>query len=181
MDPIAAVVGKPAPDFVLQDLDGTSFRLAEQRGRILVLSFWSADCPHSERADGILTALSVEWGDSVGVWWVASNDNEDEERLRRMSLQRHIGPVLRDPGQAVADRYAAQVTPQLFVIDERGLLRYAGAPDDVSFRQRVPTRNYLADAVQALLHGRAPDPDSTAPYGCAIMRRPTSARPTTRL
>jgi hypothetical protein len=181
MDPIAAVIGQPAPDFVLQDLDGRPFRLGEQRGRILVLSFWSADCPHSERADEILTALSVEWGDSVGAWWVASNDNEDEERLRRTSLQRHVGPVLRDPGQAAADRYTAQVTPHLFVIDERGLLRYAGAPDDVSFRQRVPTRNYLADAVQALLHGQAPDPASTAPYGCAIVRGHVGPRPTTRL
>jgi peroxiredoxin len=176
MDPVASV-GEPAPDFVLQDLDGTSFRLAEQRGRILVLSFWSTDCPHSERTDEILAALSVEWGDSVGVWRVASNDSEDEAQIRRVALQRRIGPVLRDQGQLIADRYGALTTPHLFVIDELGILRYAGAPDDVSFRQRVATRNYLDEAVSALLRGQAPDPASTAPFGCAIVRGSAAARP----
>lgn len=179
MDPVAAL-GKPAPDFVLQDLDGRSFRLADQRGSIVVLVFWSADCPYSERADEILAALCSEWGDSVGVWRVASNVSEDEEQLRRIALRHQVGPVLCDRGQSIADCYGALVTPHLFIIDERGVLRYAGAPDDVRFRQRVPTRNYLAEAVQALLHGRALDPESTAPYGCAIVRGPASARPTTR-
>jgi peroxiredoxin len=180
MDPVAAL-GEPAPDFVLQDLDGGSFRLADQRGSIVVLVFWSADCPHSERADEMLAALCSEWGDSVGVWWVASNDNEDQQELRRTAQQRRIGPVLCDRGHSIADCYGALVTPHLSVIDERGVLRYAGAPDDVSFRQRVPTRNYLAETVQALLHGRALDAESTAPYGCAIVRGPASARPTTPL
>jgi peroxiredoxin len=179
VDPVAAALGEPAPDFALQDLVGRSFCLADERGRILVLSFWSADCPHSERADEILAALSLEWGDSVGVWWVASNDNEEEEQLRRTALQRRIGPVLRDAGQSIANRYGALTTPHLFVIDERGVLRYAGAPDDVSFRQRVPTRNYIGEAIRALLRGQVPDPESTVPFGCAIVRRPTAARPAT--
>jgi len=179
MDPVAAEAGKPAPDFILQDLDGRTFRLADQRGRIVVLSFWSADCPHSERADEILAALSLEWGDSVGVWWVASNDHEDKEQLRRTALQRRIGPVLRDAEQLIANRYGALTTPHLFVIDERGVLRYAGAPDDVSFRQRVPTRSYIGEAIGALLRGQVPDPESTAPFGCAIVRRPAAARQAT--
>ncbi len=124
----------------------------------------------------MLAALALDWGDSVGVWWVASNDNEDEEQVRRTALQRRIGPVLRDEGHMIADRYGALTTPHLFIIDERGILRYAGALDDVSFRQRVPTRNYLAEAIGALLRGQAPDPTSTAPYGCAIVRRPAGAR-----
>jgi peroxiredoxin len=180
MDPVAAL-GEPAPDFVLQELDGRSFRLADQRGSIVVLVFWSADCVHPERADEILAALCSEWGDSVGVWRVASNVNEDEEQLRRIAQRHQVGPVLRDTGQGVADRYGAHATPHLFVVDERGVLRYAGAPDDVSFRQRVPTRNHLAEAVQALLQGQAPSPASTAPYGCAIVRGHVAPRPTTRL
>jgi hypothetical protein len=72
----------------------------------------------------------------------------------------------------VADRYGAQTTPHLFVVDEAGVLRYAGAPDDVGFRQRVPSRDYLADAVGALLEGRAPEPASTAAFGCALVRMP---------
>jgi peroxiredoxin len=180
MDPVAAV-GEPAPDFVLQDLDGRTFRLADQRGRILVLNFWSVDCPHSERADEILAGLRPAWGDQVDVWWVASNANEDDEHLRQTARQRRIGPVFRDAEQAIADRFGARVTPHLFVIDKQGILRYAGAPDDASFRQRVPTRNYVRDAVRALLQGQALEPSSTAPYGCAIVRGTGPTRPTTHL
>ena len=52
MDPLARV-GEPAPDFVLHDLEGRTCRLADERGRILVLNFWSAECPHSERIDRV--------------------------------------------------------------------------------------------------------------------------------
>lgn len=179
MDPVA-VVGAPAPDFVLQDLNGRAFRLTDQRGRIMVLTFWSAECPHSERGDEILAGLRAEWGDSVRVWRVASNNNEDEESLKRTALRRGVGPVLRDAGQSIADRYGARTTPHLFVIDKGGVLRYAGAPDDISFRQRVATRDYLGDVVRDLLQGRSPEPASTAPYGCAIVRGPGATNPPAR-
>jgi peroxiredoxin len=171
MDPLARV-GESAPDFVLPDLEARVCRLAEQRGRIVVLNFWSVDCPHAERTDEILSRLRPAWGNRVMVWWLASNANEADEQRKLAAHQRQVGPVLLDAGQVVADRYGAQTTPHLFVVDDGGVLRYAGAPDDVGFRQRVPSRHYLADAVEALLKGRAPEPASTAAFGCALVRIP---------
>jgi peroxiredoxin len=169
MDPVARV-GSPAPDFALRDLDGGVHRLADARGRVRVLVFWSAECPHSERADQILASLRPGWGRRVVVWWVASNANEEAERLRAAARHVQAEPVLVDADQSVADLYGALTTPHVFVLDAAGVLRYAGAPDDVAFRQPAPTRHYLADAVQALLDGRNPDPDSTSPFGCALVR-----------
>jgi hypothetical protein len=68
------------------------------------------------------------------------------------------------------DAYEAQTTPHLFVVDASGILRYRGAFDDVTFRQRTPTKFYLRDAVSAVLENRLPDPAETAPFGCAIVR-----------
>jgi peroxiredoxin len=170
MDPIA-LVGGPAPDFALPDLDGSMRRLADQRGAIVVLNFWSAECPHSERVDHRIMLLRADWEERVQVWWVAANANEDGELLRQSARARRLGPVLRDAGQSLADRYGAQTTPHLFVIDARGIVRYAGAADDVTFRQRVATRDYLAEAVRAVLRGQAPEPSSTPAFGCAIVRR----------
>lgn len=169
MDPVARV-GSLAPDFVLRDLDGGVHRPADARGRILVIVFWSADCPHAERACQILASLFPGWGDRVLVWWTASNANEQEERLRTAAHQAGASPVLVDADQSVADLYGALTTPHVFVVDPTGVLRYAGAPDDVGFRQPTPTRRYLADAVQALLDGRLPDPERTPPFGCALVR-----------
>jgi peroxiredoxin len=40
----AALVGQPAPDISLPDLDGKPHRLADYRGRRTVLNFWASDC-----------------------------------------------------------------------------------------------------------------------------------------
>jgi hypothetical protein len=78
--------------------------------------------------------------------------------------------VLKDAGHVVADAYAAQVTPEVFVIDRAGVLRYRGAVDDASFRQRVPTRPYLEEAVESLLAGGLPTVAEVPAFGCSIIR-----------
>ena len=162
--------GQPAPNFALPDLSGVPHHWEMGRGRILVLVFWSADCAHSERTNRTLAALRPGWGERVEVWWVASNPNESLERLRGAALGEQISPVLVDSDQSVADRYGAVTTPHVFVIDGDGTLRYAGAPDDVALRKPTPTRAYLAQAVEALLAGREPEPAETPPFGCALVR-----------
>ena len=69
-----------------------------------------------------------------------------------------------------SDLYAAVTTPHPYVLDQDGILRYQGALDDVTFRQRTPTRFYLRQAVEAVLAGHAPEPAQTSPYGCTIVR-----------
>jgi len=170
MDTVARI-GDAAPDFRLPDLDGRMYMPRQARGHILVLNFWSAECPHSARLDQALPGLTAGWGEKVEIWCVASNANEDEAMLRAGAEARGLKIVLRDQGQAAADAYGVQTTPHLFIVDEDGSLRYAGAPDDVTFRQRTPTRDYLREAVGALLAGRDPDPSQTRPFGCALTRQ----------
>jgi hypothetical protein len=70
----------------------------------------------------------------------------------------------------VADLYEAQTTPHVFVIDREGILRYRGAVDDVTFRQRTPARFFLDEAVEALLEGHVPALVESPAYGCTIVR-----------
>jgi hypothetical protein len=102
--------------------------------------------------------------------YIASNLNEPEELLQTMSKERGLPVVLRDTHQIVANLYGAQTTPHLFVIDRTGILRYQGAFDDVSFRKRTSSIQYLDEAVEALLAGHSPNPEYSPPYGCAIVR-----------
>ncbi len=169
MDSVARV-GQPAPDFSLNDLSGTEYTLTSARGRVLVLNFWSLDCPHSERADGLIADLRNEWEGQVAVWSIASNVNEAPEQILRVAEQRAVSLILHDPGSQIADLYNAQTTPHLFVIDLTGILRYTGALDDATFRKRSPTRNYLTEAVEAVQRGSVPETAETAAYGCSIVR-----------
>jgi hypothetical protein len=106
----------------------------------------------------------------VLLWTVASNANESIELLQRVAEQRGLPLVLTDAQHLVADLFGAQTTPHFFVIDGQGILRYQGALDDVTFRQREARRFYLLEAVEALLEGRLPDPAETLAYGCSIVR-----------
>jgi peroxiredoxin len=163
-------INEPAPDFRLPDLNGDTVRLSDLRGRIVILNFWSAECPHSERTDRQILSMFVQWKDDVALLPVAANSIESPEMVAETARRRRLPTVLLDGGHHVADLYDAQTTPHVFVIDREGILRYAGAVDDTSFRQRRPTRFYLDEAVEALLAGHLPPVQETMAYGCAIVR-----------
>ena len=169
MDSVARI-GSPAPNFELEDLEGERHSPRDEFGSILVLNFWSAECVHSQRADEEFENLMQEWGEGVSLWCIASNENEDDELIRNAADNNKIDRLLRDRHLAVADAYGAVTTPHVFVIDEQGVLRYAGAFDDVSLHQRTPTRNYLQEAVEAVQIGLDPEHSERPPFGCAIIR-----------
>lgn len=163
-------INRLAPDFELRGLDGSLHRLSDYRGRIVIVSFWSADCPHVVRADASMLAALGRWGEDVILLTIASNAKESLSALEQASRNRGLPTVLIDAGHIVADAYAAQVTPEVFVADRAGVVRYRGAVDDTSFRQRIPTRSYLEEAVDALLAGGLPTMAEAPAFGCSIIR-----------
>ena len=163
-------INRLAPDFELSGLDGSLHRLSDYRGRIVVINFWSADCPHVVRADASMLAALTHWGAEVVLLTIASNANESLSALENAARSRGLPTVLKDAGHIVADAYAAQVTPEVFVVDRAGVIRYRGALDDVSFRQRIATRSYLEEAVESLLAGGLPTVAEIPAFGCSIIR-----------
>ena len=160
----------PVPDFELPDLHGKLHRLSDYRGRVVIVNFWSCECPHSERTDKAIMSMFVQWKDDVSMLTIASNRNETAEDVANVSEARRLPTVLRDANCEVADLFEAQTTPHIFVIDREGILRYRGAIDDVTFRQRVPTRFFLDLAIESLLEGHSPELTESPAYGCTIVR-----------
>lgn len=115
-------------------------------------------------------SMFVQWRDDVSMLTIASNRNETAEDVANVSEARRLPTVLLDANCEVADLFEAQTTPHVFVIDREGILRYRGSVDDVSFRQRVPTRFFLDLAVESLLEGHLPALTESPAYGCAIVR-----------
>lgn len=163
-------VGEAAPDFRLNDLDANAHSLESVRGQILVLNFWSAECEWSRRTDAGVVAAVAALGERARLWAVASNVGESVEGLREGAIRAGLSVVLLDRDQRVADAYGAAATPHVFVIDREGILRYAGAPDDSTFRQPVPEHTYLKDAISALANGQEVQTRQTQARGCAIVR-----------
>ena len=115
-------------------------------------------------------ACSVQWGADVEILSIAANQNESLQILEKAAKTRRLPTVLIDAEHIIADLYQAQTTPHVFVLDREGILRYRGAVDNVTFRQRKATRFFLEEAVEALLDGRLPKLTEMPAYGCTIVR-----------
>ena len=164
-------INRLAPDFELRGLDGRLHRLSGYRGRIVIVNFWSAECPHVVRTDASLRAAMRRWEEEVAWFSVASNANESLAELENAARERGLPTVLMDAKLEAADAYAAQITPEVFILDREGVVRYHGAVDDVSFCQRVATRSYVEEAVNALLAGALPAISEAPAFGCTIIRK----------
>lgn len=164
-------INDTAPDFELPDLNGGIHKLSDYRGQVVVVNFWSCECPHVERTDQLIEGwCEQKWGRYVSLLRIASNPTETKAALIDAAARRRISVLLVDELGSAVESYAAQTTPHVFVISDTGRLRYRGAVDDTSFSRREPTRFYLEEAVDAVLAGKAPAVSDTQPYGCAIIR-----------
>jgi hypothetical protein len=167
-------VNSPAPNLQLPDLESNLHALIQPDRTVTILNFWSADCPVCERVDNVLLPRLTTWGKRVILIAIAPNANESDHLIREVAHQRGIPLVLLDRQLKATTLYNAQTTPEFFVVDQAGILRYHGALDDVSFRRQTPNRFYLFEAVEALLNGQLPPISQTSPYGCAIVRYSTA-------
>lgn len=163
-------INEPAPDFMLPDLQDNQHKLSDYRGRIVIVNFWSCECPHAERTDKLLKELLTKWNGEVELLSIAANRNESAQSVEEAARSRNLPTVLLDAGQVVADLYEAVTTPHAFVVDKDGVLRYRGAVDDVTFRQRKSTRFFLDEVIESLLNGNLPALTEKPAYGCTIVR-----------
>jgi len=169
-EPQPHLVGQIAPAFALYDLQGKYHHLSEFLDRLVVLNFWSAECPTVARIYAELLPWLKQLEDRVRLICVAANLNEPADLLRATASQRNIPWVLLDTEQKVADLYHAQTTPHLFVIDQDAIIRYEGAFDNSNFRRRQADEYPLREAVEALLQNRIPPIEHVPAFGCAIVR-----------
>jgi len=116
------LVGKPAPDFELELLEGKPFRLANSKGSVVVLEFWATWCGPFLQAMPQVEKVTGELRDR-GVRYVAVNLQETPKDVAAM-LDRHkldIDVALDKEG-VVAGKYGADAIPHTVVIDRDGVV-----------------------------------------------------------
>ncbi len=116
--------GATAPDFALTDQYGNPQRLSDYRGRPALLLFGS---PHCSPCRTLMPQLH-EWARAhpeVGVVWL--NAASEEESLKFVSELGATLPVAPyTPESKLMDRYKVRVTPFMFLLDEKGVVRAKG-------------------------------------------------------
>lgn len=112
----------PAPDFTLQLFDGGTFRLSEQRGKVVVVNYWASWCPPCREEAPVLERAWRRYRDQ-GVVFVGLDiwDTETDARafIRQFGITYPNGP---DPKGEAAIDYGLTGIPETFFIRPDGTI-----------------------------------------------------------
>lgn len=163
--------GSQVADFQLRDLDGKAVSFSSLKGPITVVTFIATQCPVSNSYNQRMIDLYKDYTPK-NVKFIFVNANRSEPASEVREHAKRVGfsfPVYKDPDNVVADRFDAQVTPESYVIDSTGILRYHGSVDDDMNVARVHVQR-LRQSLDALLAGKPVQAVETKAFGCTIKR-----------
>jgi hypothetical protein len=136
-----------------------------------VVTFIATECPVSNSYNQRMIDVYQDYS-SKNIKFIFVNANRSEPAGEVREHAKRVGfpfAVYKDPGNQVADRFDAQVTPESYVIDNSGVIRYHGAIDDSMNASRVHNQ-VLRAALDALLAGKPVPRTETKAFGCTIKR-----------
>jgi peroxiredoxin len=173
--------GEVAPDFTLTDSKGTSHKLSDFRGKLVVLEWLNHECPFVKKhySSGNMQKLQQEYT-AKGVVWLSIISSAPGKQGHRTGPQaeadtkdKNAAPtaVLLDPSGEVGKKYDAKTTPEMFVLDKEGKILYAGAIDSIKSTDSADiakAENHVRQALDAALAGQPVPKPKTTPYGCSV-------------
>ncbi|MBW3597178.1 MAG: redoxin domain-containing protein [Planctomycetes bacterium] len=175
-DASGSAVGRRIEGFTLPDFRGRQWRLADfDDSPVVAVLFLGTECPIVRLYAPRLVEIQKELQDR-GVQLVAVNSNQQDSlaELEHFARVNDINfPMLKDPGNAVADQFGAARTPEVFVLDRERRVRYHGRIDDqytYGLQKPKVEREYLSEAIESLVAGKEIATPYTEPVGCLIGR-----------
>jgi peroxiredoxin len=174
-------VGGAAPDFSAPDANGKTQSLSEYKGKYVVLEWFNPECPFVKKhyGPGNMQKLQAEYT-SKGVVWLTIDSNApgtegnitaDQAKKIMDSWKTKQTALVLDPESKIAKLYGAKNTPNMVIISPEGKIVYEGAIDSKATPNPadIPTStNYVKNALDESLGGRAVSNAQTKPYGCHI-------------
>lgn len=175
-DAVAPVIGRQVEEFTLKDYRGAEHKLADQQGkRLVVLAVLGTECPLVKLYGNRLAELAEEY-EPQGVAFIGLNANVQDSNTEVAAFARRHEiefPVLKDLGNKVCDQIGAVRTPEVYVLDQKRVIRYAGRIDDqygVGYLREKVEHAWLKDALDELLADKPVTTASVESVGCYIGR-----------
>src|SRR5262245_36721725 len=169
-------VGKQIAEFKLDDYLGSAHSSSEWKDKkALVVVFLGTECPLAKLYGQRLAELDKKYSDK-GIQFVGINSNQQDsltDIAHYAKIHKIDFPLLKDPGNKIADQFGAERTPEAFLLDPASKVRYWGAIDDqytVGVSRPKPQQEFLVKAIDQLLAGEQVTTTKTPAAGCYIGR-----------
>jgi len=182
-------IGEPVPDFTLTDIDGKEHQLSGSKGKIVILEWFNPQCPYV--IDQYTKRTLKTFGNDMkqaGAVYLAINSaapgKDGSGKEANIDARERFGirfPILLDEDGKVGHMLDARFTPQAFIIDAKGVLRYAGAIDNAPLgkvnsttyppgkgKARGEFVNYVKQAYDEIKAGEDVTTPTTKPYGTRV-------------
>lgn len=169
---INAGEGDKVENFVLKDYNGTEHSLEDYKdSKAIVILFVATQCPVSNAYNSRMAALHQKYSEKeIAFVGINSNKQEDAEEVKNHAEENGLNfTILKDPNNIIADKFKAQVTPEIFVLSPDLEILYHGRIDD-SQRETEVTSKDLESALDAILAGEEISVKTTKAFGCTIKR-----------
>lgn len=174
-DARALGVGRWTPDLAFTDVDGARHTLDEALGdaRALVVAVRDVACPLSRKYLPRLASLEQRFAaDDVAWLYVHPGELHGADAIREAAETAGLtGHLAHDASEQLVAALGARTTTEAFVFDAARTLQYRGAVDDqygIGFTRPEVRREYLAEALTAVLADRAPSVSATTAPGCVL-------------
>jgi len=128
-------------DFTLMELNGNTWTLKEQRGKVVLVNFWATWCPPCRKEMPDLETLYKQFKDQ-GLVILAISDEVEGKVRPFVAEQKVTYPILLDPGRKVNDIFQIEGIPKTFVYDRNGKL----VAQSIDMRTRRQFLEMLAQA-----------------------------------
>ena len=170
--PAPPAIGATIEDFTLPDVDNKEHSLKSLAGKNgTVLLFIAVQCPVSNAYNERMAKLAEDYNaKGIAVIGINSNVAEDAAAVKAHAAEHKLSfPILKDPGNKIADRLGAAVTPEAYFIDANNKLLYHGRIDNARNAAHIES-NDLRNALEAALAGKAVEKTEAKAFGCSIKR-----------
>lgn len=175
------VIGQPAGNFRATDANGKQVSLSDYKGKTVVLEWNNPGCPFVQKHYNSGNMQKTQGAaKAMGAVWLTINSGAPGKQGHMSGAEANAfvakakavpTAYLLDPAGRVGKGYAAKTTPQMFVIDGTGVLRYQGGIDDkptANPADIASARNHVTAALAEMKAGKAVSVTETRPYGCTV-------------
>lgn len=159
-------------NFTLKDYNGKEVSLSDFKdSEAVVVMFIATRCPVSNAYNERMAKIFESYRDkNIAFLGINSNKTEDALEVKEHAEQNGLDfTILKDPGNKIADKFGATVTPEIYVLNKNLEILYHGRIDDSQREGNVKDKD-LSRSLEEILAGKEVSVTKTKAFGCSIKR-----------